>query len=70
MVSRYAYSDSDLAVTTSDGRLVIYDSVLATVKNEFVPTSHLSSACTCVAWKPKSVAGAEENGHLTKSVKK
>ncbi len=63
---RYAYSpDSDLAAVTPDGRLVVYDTRLATVKSEFSPSSHLSSACTCVAWKPRPQEDA-----VTKSGKK
>lgn len=52
---RYSYSPNspDLAVSTFDGRLIVYDTSLSAVKTEFVPSSHLSSAaCTCVAWRP------------------
>ena len=52
---RYSYSPNspDLAVSTFDGRLIVYDTSLSAVKSEFVPSSHLSSsACTCVAWRP------------------
>lgn len=56
---RYSYSPNspDLAVSTFDGRLIVYDTSLSSVKTEFVPSSHLSSAaCTCVAWRPPKEA--------------
>ena len=45
---------SDFALTTPDGRLVVFDTKLAAVKAEFVPTSHLAAAATAIAWKPPS----------------
>ena len=60
---RYSYSPNspDLAVSTVDGRLVVYDTSLSAVKTEYVPSSHLqSAACTCVAWRPpKEFRGSE-----------
>ena len=42
----------DWALTTHDGRLAIWDSETGQIKQEFIPSAHLSSACTCLAWMP------------------
>ena len=57
---RFAYTPdggTDLALTTPDGRVLVYDAKNQVRKTEFVPTSHLSAAATCLAWKPATTDG-------------
>jgi U3 small nucleolar RNA-associated protein 5 len=51
---KFAFSPNcqDWALTTHDGRLSIWDSDTGRIKQEFIPSAHLSSACTCLAWMP------------------
>ena len=42
---------SDLAVTSQDGRLTVWDA-LGRLKHELVPSAHLASTATCLAWMP------------------
>nr|CAG31071.1 hypothetical protein RCJMB04_2a19 [Gallus gallus] len=50
-----AFSPHDrrfLAVSGSDGRLRVWDTVGSRLQHEYVPSAHLSAACTCLAWAP------------------
>ena len=52
---RYSPCGSYLALTTNDGKLLVYDAKTGKEQNQFVPSAHLSSsACTCLAWMPIS----------------
>ena len=53
---KFSFSPScqDWALTTVDGRLTVWDTETGRIKQEFVPSAHLSSACTCLAWMPAS----------------
>ena len=49
----YSPCGTYLAITTNDGKLLVYDSKTGKEQNQFVPSAHLSSsACTCLAWMP------------------
>lgn len=37
---------------SADGRLKIWDCDSARPKQEFLPSAHLSAACTCLVWAP------------------
>ncbi|XP_052009650.1 WD repeat-containing protein 43-like [Xyrauchen texanus] len=41
-----------LALCAQDGRLRIWNTDSKTLQQEFVPSAHLSAACTCVTWGP------------------
>lgn len=58
---KFAYTPEELALTTPDGRVLVFDAKNGVRKTEFVPTSHLSAAATCLAWKPWSEAGKSPN---------
>lgn len=50
-----AFSPHDrrfLAVSGSDGRLRVWDAASSRLQHEYVPSAHLSAACTCLAWAP------------------
>lgn len=50
-------SIADLAVTSHDGRLSIWDGRLdGRLKHEFVPSAHLASTASCLAWMPNTPA--------------
>ena len=53
---RYVLSPGgqDLAITSNDGRLSIWDVSVGQLKHEFVPSAHLSASCTCLTWMPIS----------------
>lgn len=40
-----------------DGRLRVWDTAGSRLQHEYVPSAHLSAACTCLAWAP---AGARQ----------
>uniref|UniRef100_A0A9J8AVP9 WD repeat domain 43 n=1 Tax=Cyprinus carpio carpio TaxID=630221 RepID=A0A9J8AVP9_CYPCA len=41
-----------LALCAQDGRLRIWNTDSKTLQQEYVPSAHLSAACTCVTWGP------------------
>ncbi|NP_001018176.1 WD repeat-containing protein 43 [Danio rerio] len=41
-----------LALCAQDGRLRIWNTESKTLQQEYVPSAHLSAACTCVTWGP------------------
>lgn len=41
----------------ADGRLRVWDTAGSRLQHEYVPSAHLSAACTCLAWAP---AGARQ----------
>lgn len=45
-----------LSVSGSDGRLRIWETKdkSSLLKQEFVPSAHLSATCTCLEWAPSS----------------
>ncbi|KAM4786490.1 WD repeat-containing protein 43 isoform 2-T2 [Cyanocitta cristata] len=45
------------AVSGPDGRLRVWDTAGSRLQHEYVPSAHLSAACTCLAWAP---AGARQ----------
>uniref|UniRef100_A0A8D0GPZ3 WD repeat domain 43 n=1 Tax=Sphenodon punctatus TaxID=8508 RepID=A0A8D0GPZ3_SPHPU len=50
-----AFSPSDcryLALSGPDGRLRVWDTPSSRLQHEYVPSAHLSAACTCLAWAP------------------
>ncbi|XP_043239355.1 WD repeat-containing protein 43-like [Amphibalanus amphitrite] len=51
-----AYSDDCklFAFSSPDGRLKIWDTDSGTLKQEYVPSSHLSAAATCLSWRGQS----------------
>lgn len=68
---RYSPCGSYLALTTNDGKLLVYDAKTGKEQNQFVPSAHLSSsACTCLAWMPISNHIPSENSTKKKSRKR
>ncbi|CAL8090103.1 unnamed protein product [Orchesella dallaii] len=51
-VSRFSSSGEYLGVSGTDGRLRIWDTSTSVLKQEFVPSSHLTATCTCIEWAP------------------
>jgi len=51
---RFSNNGEYLAVAGGDGRLRIWETASCTVKQEFIPSSHLSATCTCIEWSPSS----------------
>lgn len=45
-------SQQFLALCAQDGRLRIWNTESKTLQQEYVPSAHLSAACTCVTWGP------------------
>ncbi|XP_028994586.1 WD repeat-containing protein 43 [Betta splendens] len=41
-----------LALCAQDGRLRVWNTDSKTLHQEYVPSSHLSATCTCIAWGP------------------
>ena len=42
----------ELALTTYDGRITIWDAQTRQMKNQYIPSKHLSAVCTCLSWMP------------------
>jgi len=49
---KFSWSGSLLAVTHPDGRLGVWSSISSQLVHQYVPSSHLSASCTCLAWAP------------------
>ncbi|XP_075003409.1 WD repeat-containing protein 43 isoform X2 [Calonectris borealis] len=50
-----AFSPRDrrfFAISSSDGRLRVWETANSRLQHEYVPSAHLSAACTCLAWAP------------------
>lgn len=50
-----AFSPRDrrlFAISGSDGRLRVWETANSRLQQEYVPSAHLSAACTCLAWAP------------------
>ncbi len=60
---RFSRGGGFVGVTTADGRLVVIDAQVNVVRSEFVPSSHLATACTCLAWRPHEEESHDEEGH-------
>ncbi|XP_026551409.1 WD repeat-containing protein 43 [Pseudonaja textilis] len=55
-----AFSPHDrrlLALSGPDGRLRVWETASSRLHHEYVPSAHLSAACTCLAWAPPGVGG-------------
>ncbi|XP_054845131.1 WD repeat-containing protein 43 [Eublepharis macularius] len=50
-----------LALSGPDGRLRVWETPSSRLQHEYVPSAHLSAACTCLAWAPPG-AGAAGGG--------
>ncbi|XP_066467738.1 WD repeat-containing protein 43 [Tiliqua scincoides] len=46
-----------LALSGPDGRLRVWETPSSRLQHEYVPSAHLSAACTCLAWAPPGAAG-------------
>lgn len=62
--ARFSPSGEFLSVCGSDGRLRIWDTKgkSSCLKQEFVPSAHLSATCTCIEWAPSSSTSNAKNG--------
>lgn len=50
-----AFSPRDrrfFAISGPDGRLRVWETANSRLQHEYVPSAHLSAACTCLAWAP------------------
>jgi len=54
LYSDFEYSTSNLAVSTVDGPLRLWDSSTGKLLSEYLHRSHLTAVCTCLKWKPSS----------------
>ncbi|KAL8185587.1 UNVERIFIED_CONTAM: hypothetical protein K2H54_055337 [Gekko kuhli] len=55
-----AFSPSErrfLALSGPDGRLRVWETPSSRLQHEYVPSAHLSAACTCLAWAPPGAGG-------------
>ncbi|XP_015283452.1 PREDICTED: WD repeat-containing protein 43 [Gekko japonicus] len=55
-----AFSPSErrlLALSGLDGRLRVWETPSSRLQHEYVPSAHLSAACTCLAWAPPGAGG-------------
>ena len=50
--SAFSHNGQHFANVSTDGRLKIWECEGGLAKQEFVPTAHLSTACTCLVWAP------------------
>lgn len=53
-VARFSPGGTYLGVSGADGRLRLWDTATSVLKQEFVPSSHLTATCTCLEWSPCS----------------
>ncbi|KAJ6666855.1 hypothetical protein lerEdw1_018857 [Lerista edwardsae] len=50
-----------LALSGPDGRLRVWDTPSSRLQQEYVPSAHLSAACTCLAWAPPGAGGGRQS---------
>lgn len=43
---------NSVAYSSSDGVIRVWEADTANLKNEFLPSAHLSATCTCIKWRP------------------
>nr|XP_056708914.1 WD repeat-containing protein 43 [Euleptes europaea] len=51
-----------LALSGPDGRLRVWETPSSRLQHEYVPSAHLSAACTCLAWAPPGAGGGGGGG--------
>nr|XP_020648748.1 WD repeat-containing protein 43 [Pogona vitticeps] len=51
-----------LALSGPDGRLRVWETASSRLHHEYVPSAHLSAACTCLAWAPPGAGGGGGGG--------
>ena len=42
----------ELALTSHDGKMTVWDAQTGQVKHQYIPSKHLSAVCTCLSWMP------------------
>lgn len=67
-IARFSPGGEYLGTSGSDGRLKIWDSATSTLKQEFVPSSHLTATCTCIEWAPDG-SSSQVKEHSSKHCK-
>uniref|UniRef100_A0A8D0BCR8 WD repeat domain 43 n=2 Tax=Salvator merianae TaxID=96440 RepID=A0A8D0BCR8_SALMN len=50
-----------LALSGPDGRLRVWETASSRLHHEYVPSAHLSAACTCLAWAPPGAGGGRQS---------
>ena len=49
---KFSPTGQELAITTHDGRMTIWDAQTRQIKHQYIPSKHLSAVCTCLSWMP------------------
>ncbi|XP_072162964.1 WD repeat-containing protein 43-like [Diadema setosum] len=50
----FSGNGSCFAISSADGRISVWDPNTGDIKQQYTPSSHLSTSCTCLAWQRKS----------------
>ncbi|XP_069464820.1 WD repeat-containing protein 43 [Ambystoma mexicanum] len=58
-----------LALSSPDGRVRVWETRGGSLRQEYVPSAHLSAACTCLCWAPGGRLGADKEGPQKKKRK-
>merc|ERR1712226_885581 len=49
---KFSPTGQELAITTHDGRMTIWDAQTRQIKHQYIPSKHHSAVCTCLSWMP------------------
>ena len=49
---KFSPGGQELALTTNDGRMHVWDAQTGQIKHQYIPSKHLSAVCTCLSWMP------------------
>ena len=49
---KFSPAGQELAITTHDGRMSVWDAQTSQIKHQYIPSKHLSAVCTCLSWMP------------------
>jgi len=49
---KFSPTGQELALTTHDGRMTVWDAQTRQIKHQYIPSKHLSAVCTCLSWMP------------------
>ncbi len=60
--AQFSPSGEFLSVSGSDGRLRIWETKdkSSSLKQEFVPSAHLSATCKCIEWAPTTTSSSSD----------
>jgi len=67
VIAEFSPGGDYLACSDSSGALQIWETSTGIKRQQYVPSSHLSATCCCIAWAPKRLAALSVSSHILHS---